>query len=44
LVCFTCVVICKAELDDLSYNDDYLNDMFVISGDAGNFINKKKVT
>ena len=32
-----------AELDDLSYNDDFLNDMFDISGDAGNFLNQKRL-
>ena len=31
------------ELDDLSYNDDFLNDMFDISGDAGNFMNQKRL-
>ena len=43
LIYYTCVVIFKAELDDLSYNDDYLNDMFDISGDAGNFMNQKRL-
>ena len=32
-----------AKLDDLSYTDDFLNDMFDISGDAGKLMNKKRL-